>query len=264
MGIVNATPDSFSDGGKHFEPGPAIDRAVQMAAAGVSIIDVGGESTRPYSQPVEESEELRRVIPVIEGIVSQCSVPVSVDTSKAKVAQAALRAGAEIVNDVTGLEGDPDMLEVVTTFQPGVCAMHMQGTPQTMQDDPSYADVVNDILEYLKERQRFLVANGVQEDRICLDPGIGFGKTHQHNLELLRHCEAFTGLASPVLIGHSRKGFVGKLQGDKEAERDSSTLALSLMMSQKGIHIVRVHAAEATVRALRTMALLRESRTQLD
>lgn len=258
MGIINATPDSFSDGGTHFEPARAIDRALEMAQCGVAIVDVGGESTRPYSTPVKEQEELRRVIPVIEGIVAQSDVVVSIDTSKSRVARAALEAGAEIINDVTGLEGDTDMLEVARQFQPGVCVMHMQGTPQTMQDDPRYADVVSEIADYLSQRKTKLVEQGLVPETICLDPGVGFGKTHEHNVQLLRDCKAFTQLDAPILIGHSRKGFIGKMLQDKQVERDSATLGLSLAMASQGIHLVRVHQAEATVRALQGYALIGE------
>ena len=253
MGIVNATPDSFSDGGKFFDPSAAIEQGTALVAQGAGIIDVGGESTRPYSQPVSEQEELRRVIPVVEGL-RDAGVIVSIDTSKAAVASAAIDAGAEIINDVTGLEGDPDMVRVAVDTAAGVCAMHMQGTPQTMQDDPRYANVVEEIFDYLKQRYQFLLQAGIERERICLDPGIGFGKTHDHNLELLAKCRRFKALDAPILIGHSRKGFIGKLIGDKEASRDSGTLAITVWLAQQGIDIVRVHEVRETVKALNVMA----------
>ena len=250
MAIVNVTPDSFSDGGKYHSVDRAVEHAMQLVADGADILDIGGESTRPYSDPVSASEELDRVVPVIERLVGETNIPISIDTSKASVARAAVEAGAEIINDVTGLEGDPEMLSVAVETQAGVCAMHMLGTPQTMQDDPQYDDVVAEIVDYLRLRKEALLAVGIESGKVCLDPGIGFGKTHQHNIELLNRAEEFLSLGSPVLIGHSRKGFIGKLIGDKESERDSGTLAISLMMASKGIHIVRIHEVAATRRAM--------------
>ncbi|MBI3468350.1 MAG: dihydropteroate synthase, partial [Planctomycetes bacterium] len=185
MGILNVTPDSFSDGGLFFDSQRAIAQGLELAAAGADILDVGGESTRPYSDPVSADEELRRVLPVIAELVRQTGLPVSIDTSKAQVAQAALDAGAEIINDVTGLAGDPAMLPLAVDSGAGVCAMHMLGSPQTMQDNPAYADVVEDVSGYLRGRRDALLAAGISPERIALDPGIGFGKTHQHNLTLL-------------------------------------------------------------------------------
>ena len=258
MGIVNATPDSFSDGGSYLATQDAVEHGLRLAAEGADIIDVGGESTRPYSQPVSTDQEIERVIPVVQGIVAQTDVPVSIDTSKSAVAIAAIEAGAEIINDVTGLTADPNMLQVAAEFGVGVCAMHMQGTPLTMQDSPQYVNVVQEVAEYLKQRKACLLDAGISLKKICLDPGIGFGKTHQHNLELLAGCEAFLELGCPILIGHSRKGFIGKLLGDKEAERDSGTLAISLLMAQKGMHILRLHQVGPTVAALKVLAGLAE------
>lgn len=264
MGILNATPDSFSDGGTHYDPQHAINRGLEMVKAGTAILDIGGESTRPYSDPVGAEEELRRVLPVIQGLVAALpEVIVSIDTSKASVARAAIQAGAQIINDVTGLEGDPEMMAVAQESKAGVCVMHMQGGPKTMQDQPAYQDVVGDISDYLRQRFQSLIDAGISSERVCLDPGIGFGKTHEHNLTLLSSCEKFLELGRPILIGHSRKGFVGKLLNDKEAERDSGTLAISLMLSQKGMHVLRVHAAEATVRALRVQSGLEKRLARL-
>lgn len=241
MGIVNVTPDSFSDGGRYHQTDQAIDHALKLVEQGADILDIGGESTRPYSTPVAEEEERDRVIPVIEGIVKHTEIPISIDTSKAAVAEAALAAGAEIINDVTGLEGDPRMIEVAVTSGAGVCAMHMQGTPQTMQDNPTYEAVVDEIIGYLMQRRDWLIEQGVARERICLDPGIGFGKTHQHNLELIAHVDRFHATDCPILVGHSRKGFIKKFSHDESPERVPGTLAVSLGLARAGIQIIRVH-----------------------
>ena len=254
MGIVNATPDSFSDGGTHATAQEAIDHGLRLVKEGAAIIDVGGESTRPYSQPVSTEQEIERVVQVVQGIADQTDVPISIDTSKAAVATAAIEVGAEIINDVTGLTSDPKMLKVAAESGVGVCAMHMQGTPLTMQDNPQYDDVVAEVVEYLKQRKACLLDAGIELEKICLDPGIGFGKTHQHNLDLLAGCEAFLELGCPILIGHSRKGFIGKLLGDKEADRDIGTLAISLLMAQKKMHILRLHQVAPTVAAFKVVA----------
>ena len=259
MGIVNVTPDSFSDGGKYDSTDAAIEHALCLIEDGADILDIGGESTRPYSEPVDQHEEQSRVVPVIEGLVERMkdaavrTVPISIDTSKAAVAEAAIAVGAEIINDVTGLEGDPKMLRVAAEAKVGVCAMHMQGTPQTMQEDPKYDDVVEDVFGYLSERRQRLLDAGINEGSICLDPGIGFGKTHQHNIRLLQHVSRFVELGCPILVGHSRKGFIGQLLGDKEADRDSATLAITLMLAQQGVHVIRVHEVKNSVAALKVM-----------
>ena len=250
MGIVNATPDSFSDGGEFLDPQRAVDRALQLIDDGAGIIDIGGESTRPYAEIVDEATERNRVIPVIENLSQQTNIPISIDTSKATIARAALEAGAEIINDITGLQGDPEMVGVAAESNAGVCAMHMQGTPQTMQDAPHYHDVVNEILQYLKRRRDELRDAGVGPHRICLDPGIGFGKTHPHNLRLLAECERFHELQCPILVGHSRKGFIGHVLGDKNADRDIGTLAITLHLAQLGVQIIRLHEVAATRQAL--------------
>ena len=247
MGILNVTPDSFSDGGKYETTQVAIETALQMQSDGADIIDIGGESTRPYSDPVEVNEEIDRVIPVIEGLVPELTIPISIDTSKARVAELALKAGAEILNDVTGLEGDPDMIGIATNSNAGLCLMHMQGNPQNMQDNPSYEDVVGEIIEYLIARRDFCLAAGIDVRRICLDPGIGFGKTHEHNLALLRNAARFQETGCPILIGHSRKGFIGQILGDKTADRTAATLGVSLAMAAAGAQILRVHDVKPTV-----------------
>ncbi|WP_442507493.1 dihydropteroate synthase [Novipirellula sp. SH528] len=252
MGILNVTPDSFSDGGRHHSVDVAVTAALQMQADGAAIIDIGGESTRPYSDVVDCKEEIARVLPVIENLKlsGQLRIPISIDTSKAEVAKRALDAGAEIINDVTGLEGDPLMGELARASGVGVCVMHMRGTPQTMQDDPSYDDVVAEIEHYLQERLRCCERIGIRRDRVCLDPGIGFGKTHEHNLMLLRATRRFVQLGSPLLIGHSRKGFIGNRIGDKNADRTAGTLGVSLAMAVAGAQVIRVHDVKPTVDAL--------------
>lgn len=246
MGIVNVTPDSFSDGGSFLDPDRAVAHALQLASDGADLLDIGGESTRPYATPVSEAEELRRVVPVIEAIRRQTDVPISIDTSKAAVAAAAIEAGAELINDVTALTGDPRMMDVARRSGAGVCVMHMRGTPQTMQDDPTYEDVVGEVLEYLRDRRDQLVAAGISRDRICVDPGIGFGKTHAHNLQLLQQAAEFHRLGQPVLVGHSRKGFLAKLIGDSGVDRTAATLGASLALACQGIQILRVHDVLAT------------------
>ena len=248
MGIVNVTPDSFSDGGRHAGVEAAVAHGLSLVAEGADILDVGGESTRPYSVSVPADEELRRVGEVVRQLAARAGVPISIDTSKATVAARAVELGAEIINDVTGLEGDPDMIRVAVESRAGICAMHMQGTPQTMQVDPRYDDVVGDIRRYLEQRRDALLAAGIPLDRICLDPGIGFGKTHAHNLELMARAGEFLDLGAPILVGHSRKGFIGKsleqVLGRPATleERDGGTAGSSCGLAAAGIQIVRVHA----------------------
>ncbi len=251
MGILNVTPDSFSDGGKYRTIDHAVDAALQMQTDGADIIDVGGESTRPNSDPIASEIELARVMPVIEQLSGKLSIPLSIDTSKSEVARAAIDAGAEIVNDVTGLEGDPKLPALILAANVGVCVMHMRGTPQTMQDDPKYHNVVDQIYDYLIQRRDFCVGLGIPVERICLDPGIGFGKTHEHNLALLRATRRFAQIGSPLLIGHSRKGFIAKILGDKTADRTAATLGASMALAAAGADILRVHDVKPTVDALR-------------
>ncbi len=250
MGIVNVTPDSFSDGGHFFDYRAAIEQGLRLAKQGADILDIGGESTRPYSSPVELAEELRRVMPVVEALSEQTSVPLSIDTSKAEVARRAVAAGADVINDVTGFEGDPEMISVAIESAAGLCAMHMQGTPVTMQDNPTYGDVVVEIHEYLRQRRDALLADGIDAARICLDPGIGFGKTHEHNLTLAANCWRFHELGCPLLVGHSRKGFIGKVLGDKTADRTAGTIGVSLALARQGVQILRVHDVAAVRQAL--------------
>jgi dihydropteroate synthase len=241
MGIVNVTPDSFSDGGQFYDHRRAIDQGLSLIQQGADLLDIGGESTRPYSTPVDQDEELRRVLPVITTLCEQTAVPVSIDTSKAAVAKEAVAAGAEIINDITGLYGDPEMLDIALETGAGVCAMHIQGTPQTMQDNPQYIDVVRDIYQYLQQCRDRLLSAGFERERICLDPGIGFGKTHQHNLTLVAGCYQFHQLGCPLLVGHSRKGFIGKVLGDSAADRTAGSIGVALSLARQGVQIIRVH-----------------------
>jgi dihydropteroate synthase len=251
MGILNVTPDSFSDGGRHLDPQTAVDAALKMEADGADIIDVGGESTRPYSRVVPVAEELQRVIPVLEKLRTLVKVPISIDTSKAEVAAAAIDAGAEIINDVTGLEGDPEMAGLAVERGVGVCVMHMRGTPQTMQDDPQYEDVVAEIHDYLVARLQFCLDRQIPQQRVCLDPGIGFGKTHEHNVTLVREVHRFLDIGCPLLVGHSRKGFIGHLLGDKQADRMAATLGVSLALAASGVDVLRVHDVRETSEAIK-------------
>src|SRR5262249_18101199 len=214
MGIVNVTPDSFSDGGQFFDRSAAIAQALKLLDDGADILDIGGESTRPYSTAVSAEEELRRVVPVIEAVRQQRpDAIVSIDTSKAAVASEAINCGAEVINDITGISRDAAMMQLAVASSAGVVAMHMQGTPQTMQDEPRYEDVVVEIHQYLRERRDALLAAGIEREQICLDPGIGFGKTNEQNITLMANCWRFHDLGCPLLVGHSRKAFIGKLIG---------------------------------------------------
>ncbi len=255
MGIVNVTPDSFSDGGQFIDRSAAVAHARQLVEQGADVLDIGGESTRPYSSPVSAEEELRRVLPVIEALVVELNVPLSIDTSKAIVARAAIEAGAEIINDVTGLSADPAMVPLAAQTGAAVCAMHMQGTPQTMQDNPRYDDVVSEVYEYLRQRRESLTAAGIAVDRIALDPGIGFGKTHQHNLALLANCQRFHALGSPLFLGPSRKGFIAKVLkhhalGTNDTDRDAGTVGVALSLAAQGVQILRVHNVAMVKQAL--------------
>jgi dihydropteroate synthase len=242
MGIVNVTPDSFSDGGEYLDVAAAIDHGLELEADGAAILDVGGESTRPGAEPVSESEELRRVIPVIEGLRARgAEARISIDTSKAPVAQAAIAAGASIVNDVTALRGDPAMVDVVAEHDVECCLMHMLGKPRTMQQNPHYDEVVADVKGFLDARMSFAVAHGVAEERILLDPGIGFGKTDVHNLELLGRLHELTELGRPIVIGTSRKSFLGRLTGRPVKDRLAATIATNVIAYERGARIFRVH-----------------------
>ncbi len=264
MGILNVTPDSFSDGGKFFDAESAVAHALALGAEGADILDVGGESTRPGSTVVPAREELDRVIPVITALAARLPIPLSIDTSKAEVARAAIAAGAEIINDVTALQGDDEMLRVARESRVGVCVMHMSGTPQTMQDDPTYEDVVGEVFEFLRCRRDALVSGGISQDRIALDPGIGFGKTHAHNLALLAHCHRLHALECPLLVGHSRKSFINKVLGDKGADTTAGTIGVSLALARQGVQILRVHDVAAVRQALVLCEAVSEGGDSLD
>lgn len=250
LGIVNVTPDSFSDGGRYLNVDAALDHARSLVADGADLLDVGGESTRPGAAPVSEAEEADRILPVIRVLAGELAVPISVDTRKAGVARAAIEVGAEIVNDISGCEGDSQMIDVVGEAGVGVCVMHMQGTPETMQRNPEYGDVVTEVRDYLRGRRDALVAAGVKPERICVDPGIGFGKTYEHNLALLESCHKLHALGCPVLVGHSRKSFLGKLIGDPNADRTAATVGVALSLASQGVQILRVHDVRPVCEAL--------------
>ena len=256
MGILNVTADSFSDGGRYSDVTGAVAWARQMAAAGADIIDIGGESTRPGAPAVDADEELRRVIPVIEQLPD---LLVSVDTTKAIVAERALAAGARIVNDISALRHDVGMLAVVRDFGAGVVLMHLQGTPATMQDNPRYADVVREVREFLAERIEFAVGGGVRKTQIAVDPGLGFGKTTDHNRQLLANLEQFATLGCPILVGASRKSFIGQLLGRSVSERLPGSLAVAAWAVLHGAQIVRAHDVAATVDVVRLIAALRQT-----
>ena len=250
MGIVNVTPDSFSDGGQFYNAERAVEQGLKLIEAGADLLDVGGESTRPYAAPVTAEEELRRVLPVVKALAASGSVPVSIDTSKAVVAEAAVAAGAEIINDVTGLEGDPAMLSLARDAAAGVCLMHMLGSPQTMQDHPVYEDVVREVGDYLRRRRDALEAAGISSSRIALDPGIGFGKMHPDSLRLLRAIETYHELGCPLLVGHSRKSFIGAVLGNKLADRTAGTVGVALALAARGVQVLRVHDVAPVKQAL--------------
>ena len=250
MGVVNVTPDSFSDGGVNFDPGDAAASARRMLAEGAAIVDVGGESTRPGAEDVSADAELRRVVPVLEALEGE--VPVSIDTSKAEVVGRALELGAELVNDVTALRADPELAAVVAESGAYLCLMHMQGEPRTMQLDPRYDDVVSEVAAFLEERLGAAVAAGIAEERVCLDPGIGFGKTVEHNFELIRRLGELTALGRPVLVGISRKSSLGKLLGDPDATTGSvaASVGAAVAAYERGATILRVHDVREHVEAL--------------
>ena len=249
MGVVNVTPDSFSDGGAFLKPAAAIAEARALHAAGAAIVDIGGESTRPGSEGVSAEEELGRVEPVLSALGG---LPVSVDTSKAVVARRALELGAVLVNDVTALHGDPELAGVVADSEAYLCLMHMLGEPRTMQDDPRYDDVVSEVAAFLEERLAFAVQAGIAEERICLDPGIGFGKTTEHNLELLARLGEIAALGRPVLVGASRKRFLGRMLGEADAQTGpvAAGVAVNVLAFERGASIFRVHDVRENVEAL--------------
>ena len=254
MGVINVTPDSFSDGGVNLDPDDAAASARRMLDEGAAIVDVGGESTRPGAEPVGPDEELRRVIPVLERLEGE--VPVSIDTSKADVARRALELGAELVNDVTALRADSDLAGIVADNGAYLCLMHMLGEPRTMQSDPRYDDVVAEVARFLEERLTVAVEGGIPEERICLDPGIGFGKTVEHNFELIRRLDELTALGRPIVVGFSRKSSLGKLLGDPDATTGTiaASVGAAVAAYERGATILRVHDVREHVEALTAAA----------
>lgn len=241
MGILNVTPDSFSDGGSYGSPRAVLEQARKLVEEGAGILDVGGESTRPGAEPVPLEEELKRVVSVVELLAAELPVPISIDTYKGEVARRALEAGARIVNDISGLTFDPAMVEICARYRAGVVCMHIQGTPQTMQADPRYGNVVEEIVEWLGKRLEVLAAGGIAPERVALDPGIGFGKTAEHNLKILSSIGEFHALGRPLCVGHSRKGFLGKILGRPLADRMYGTVGVSLALAEQGVEMLRLH-----------------------
>lgn len=253
MGVLNVTPDSFSDGGRYYCRDNAIQQGISLAREGADIIDIGGESTRPYSDPVPEEEELERVIPVIERLRKEISKPISIDTCKASVAEQALKAGASIINDISALRFDRGMASVAASAGVPIILMHMQGSPGNMQVNPSYKDLIPEILDFLKKAAEGAVAAGINRDMIMIDPGIGFGKTFEHNLTIIRELKRFSVLDLPVLFGPSRKAFIGRILGNEPDERDIGTMAAVSAGIMNGAHIVRAHNVKMAVETARVM-----------
>lgn len=261
MGILNVTPDSFSDGGMYLEPEKAVDHGLRLQDEGADIIDIGGESTRPGSDPVPEEEELRRVIPVIKKLSQKIKIPISIDTYKSRVAREALEAGATIVNDISGLRADPEMKKVIAKYRVPVVIMHIKGTPKTMQTNPVYEALIPEIMDYLREGIKIALDAGVPEDLIIIDPGIGFGKTFDQNLEIINRLKEFTYLEKPLLIGPSRKAFIGKILGDvPPAMRLEGTLAAVAVAIFNGANIVRVHDVKETVMVAKVVDAIKRER----
>ena len=261
MGILNTTPDSFSDGGRHVDKESAVARGLKMAEEGADIIDIGGESTRPGSEPVSIDEELRRTIPVIEELSKKVPIPLSIDTYKAKVAQKALEAGASMVNDISGLRFDAAMPEVIARYKVPVVMMHIKGKPRNMQNDPAYEALIPEIMDYFRISIRLAKKFGIPEDLMIIDPGIGFGKTFDHNLEILNNLEQFTLLEKPLLVGPSRKAFIGKILDNTPAtDRIEGTAAAVAVSIMKGANIVRVHDVKEMARVAKVVDAIRREK----
>jgi dihydropteroate synthase len=259
MGILNVTPDSFSDGGRHFSLQTAVAQAEHMISEGVDVIDIGGESTRPFAEPVSLAEELDRVIPVITALRKNHQTPISIDTTKAEVARLALAAGANIINDVSALQQDSAMIDLVKDTTVPVIIMHMQGTPGNMQVNPQYSNVVSDIIDFFKKQLQWLRQEGVDLSRITIDPGIGFGKKLGHNLTLIKHLRDLHVLNQPILLGHSRKRFLGDITGRETDDRDVSTAVISALALSHNIDMVRVHNVAATMDAIKVAQAISEA-----
>ena len=261
MGVLNVTPDSFSDGGMHFEKSRAVDRALRMIEDGADILDIGGESTRPGSDPVSLDEELRRTIPVIKALSNIISIPISIDTYKSDVAVRALEAGASIVNDISGMQFDPEMPAVISRFKVPVVIMHIKGTPKNMQVNPTYKALVPEVMDYFRTSISLAAKSGIPDNMIILDPGIGFGKTFEHNLEIINNLDQFYLLEKPLLIGPSRKAFLGKILGDLPVhERLEGTAAAVAISIIKGAHIVRVHDVKEMARVAKVADAIKQQK----
>ncbi|WP_022853550.1 dihydropteroate synthase [Thermodesulfatator atlanticus] len=257
VGVLNITPDSFSDGGLYLNPAKALRRAEELIAAGVDIIDIGGESTRPFAKPVPVEEELKRVVPVVEAIRKACDIPISIDTYKAKVAEEALAAGADIINDVSALRFDPAMAKVAAKANVPVILMHMKGNPQTMQVNPEYEDVLEEIALFFEERINFAEKSGIKREKLIIDPGIGFGKRFEDNLKIIKHVDFFKRLRLPVMLGPSRKSFLGQILGKEAPERDAGTMAVVAYAALKNVDLVRVHNVAMANDVLRVMEAIK-------
>ena len=260
MGVLNVTPDSFSDGGQYLESNTAIERGFTMAREGADIIDVGGESTRPYSRKITISEELDRVVPVIEGLRKELAIPISIDTCKGEVAQEALRVGASMINDISALRFDPDMASIAAEAGVPVILMHMKGMPENMQKNPTYGDLIPEIFDFLEDAIERSVSAGIKRDLIIVDPGIGFGKTFDHNLKIIKELSRFEALERPVLLGTSNKAFIGHILGKEVYERDTGTMATIAYGVINGAHIVRVHNVRKAVETVRMIEAIRRGR----
>ncbi|MEW6667505.1 MAG: dihydropteroate synthase [Thermodesulfobacteriota bacterium] len=262
MGVLNVTPDSFSDGGRFLEWEKAVEHGLQMAVDGADIIDVGGESTRPYAEEIPAQEELDRVLPVVHALAKELKIPISIDTVKSTVAREALRAGASMINDVSAFRFDPGMASLAAGAGVPVILMHMKGVPRDMQEDPTYGDLMGEIADFLKAALERAVAGGVREEMIVLDPGIGFGKTFDHNLVILKNLRRFGSLGRPILIGPSRKAFLGRILDRKAPERDTGTMAAVSAALLNGAHIVRVHNVKMAVETARVIDAVKRGRVE--
>jgi len=265
MGIVNVTPDSFSDGGSYLDPAQAVQHGMDLASQGADLLDIGGESTRPGSAPVSAKEEANRVVPVIKGLRKELpDILLSIDTTKASVAHLAVEAGVDIVNDVSAGTQDPEMFNLVASSDVGYILMHMQGTPQSMQQNPAYRDVVSEVISFLQDRLNKAIAAGIAKDRLAIDPGIGFGKTLEHNLSLLSELSAFTQLGHPLLLGVSRKRWIGELTGQSVEHRLAGSLAGAAACIERGAHLLRVHDVAETKDLIRVLDRIRHGETSED
>jgi dihydropteroate synthase len=262
MGVINVTPDSFSDGGRFFEKGRAVEQGLQLAADGADIIDIGGESTRPYSKGISAEEEMSRVIPVIEALKEELTIPISIDTLKSRVAREALRCGASMINDISALQADPEMASVAAEAGVPVVLMHMKGTPADMQVQPVYRDVAGEIIGFLQEALDRAVRGGIRRDRIIVDPGIGFGKTFDHNLEILKDLGRFQCLNAPLLVGSSRKAFIGRILNKEVHERDTGTMATVAAAVMNGAHMVRVHNVKQAMETVKVIDAIRRGKME--